>query len=298
MIGLLRIRAIRLILMAYVAWALPAKASATEQISPATKIVITRYCGQSITPGNAHIEKLIYLAFSKLNIQPTFNNVNQYCSHSREVKFLQEGKSDILWATTTADYEQQLIPIRIPIYKGLLGYRIALIRAEDKGKFAHITTLEQLQTLRFGQGEGWADTAILKEAGLKVTESSDVHNLFNMLRAGRFDLFPRGLMEPWEEVKQLPTMNFAVEEHILIVYPLPAYIFVSPKRPELAKLILTGLELAIQDGSFDKLVMADPNVQQALRLANIKQRKIFYLENSTLTKETPLSNKALWVNLK
>lgn len=105
-------------------------------------------------------------------------------------------------------------------------------------------------------------------------------------------------MEPWEEVKQLPTMNFAVEEHILIVYPLPAYIFVSPKRPELAKLILTGLELAIQDGSFDKLVMADPNVQQALRLANIKQRKIFYLENSTLTKETPLSNKALWVNLK
>ena len=131
-----------------------------------------------------------------------------------------------------------------------------------------------------------------------MIESSDVHNLFNMLRAGRFDLFPRGLMEPWEEVKQLPAMNFAVEEHILIAYPLPAYIFVSPKRPELAKLIHTGLELAIQDGSFDQLVMADPNVQQALRLANIKQRKIFYLENSTLTKETPLSNKALWVNLK
>lgn len=261
-------------------------------------IVVTRRCGESITPGNMHIEKLIYLAFSKLDIKVTINHVKQYCSHSRELKFLQEGKSDILWATTTKEFEEKLIPVRIPIYKGLLGYRIALTRAEDKGKFKHVKTLEQLKTLRFGQGEGWADTEILKAAGLKVTESTDVHNLFRMLHAGRFDLFPRGLMEPWEEVNQLPELDLAVEEHMLIAYPLPAYIFVTPKRPILAALITSGLEEAVRDGSFDKLVLSDPSVQHALKMAKIPSRKIFHFENLSLSAETPLSNKSLWIDLK
>lgn len=291
---------ITLACLSQLCWSTTAERPSASQLqAPETpQMTITRYCGNSITPGNKHIERLITLAFEKIDMDLAFKNINQYCSHSREMKLLQSGESDILWAATSREYEEKLIPVRIPIYKGLLGYRIGLVRSENKDRFKNITTMKQLQTLKFGQGEGWADTSVLKAAGLDVTTSSDVFNLFKMLNTGRFDLFPRGLMEPWKEVEKLSDMDLAVEEHLMIVYPLPAYIFVTPKRPELAILIQEGLELAIKDGSFDKLVFSDPDVREALKRAKLTQRKVFYLMNPTLSKETPLNNKALWADVR
>lgn len=285
-------------------WLLPSAIGSAAELKPAEKkdthtpVEITRYCGNAITPGNKHVERLIQLAFEHLQAEVQFNDIGEYCSHSREVKLLQEGMSDILWASTSLQYEKTLIPIRIPIYKGLLGYRLALIRQKDQGTFSHIRTLEDLKAYRFGQGEGWADTQVLRSAGLQVTASSDVYNLFNMLQAGRFDLFPRGLMEPWKEVESMPELDFAVEESLMIVYPLPAYIFVTPRRPELAALIQSGLERAVEDGSFNRLVFSDPYVKSALKQAKLTQRRSIHLYNPYLSPETPLDNKALWVDLK
>ncbi|HEA67995.1 MAG TPA: hypothetical protein ENI07_14410, partial [Desulfobacterales bacterium] len=62
----------------------------------------------------------------------------------RAFQFLEEGKRvNVGWSSPTHEREAKFIPIRIPIRKGLLGYRIFLIRKQDRAKFASIRTLEE-----------------------------------------------------------------------------------------------------------------------------------------------------------
>jgi hypothetical protein len=47
-----------------------------------------------------------------------------------------EGKNiDVIWRTTTTAREAELLAVRIPIDKGLFGWRIALIRSADQDKW-------------------------------------------------------------------------------------------------------------------------------------------------------------------
>lgn len=264
---------------------------------PRHKVTMTRLCGSAESPGNQYVSKLIELAFSYSTASVTIQTLDKKCSHARQKELVLQGKSDFFWAATTSEYEKDMIPIRVPVYKGLLGHRIPLIRAADKGNFEHITTLEQLRRLKVGQGQGWADTHILVKAKFDVVQSSDTWNLYHMLHAGRFDLFPRGIMEPWDEVKMLSNMDLAVESSILIIYPMPAYIFISPKKPELASIIEDGLLRAVKDGSFDKAFYSDPQIKQALVMGKLHKRKVFRLENTDLPKETPLDNPSFWLDI-
>ncbi len=50
----------------------------------------------------------------------------------------------IIWSTVTKELEKKLLPIRIPVRKGILGYRIFLIRKQDKEKFAAIKSLKEM----------------------------------------------------------------------------------------------------------------------------------------------------------
>lgn len=76
------------------------------------------------------------------------------------------GKIDVLWSMTTQEREAQLLPIRIPIDKGLLGWRIPLLRANRANLLAGATTLAGLHLWSAGQGHDWPDAEILKSNGL------------------------------------------------------------------------------------------------------------------------------------
>jgi hypothetical protein len=108
------------------------------------------------------------------------------------------------------------------------------------------------------------------------------------VEGGRFDGFPRGVHEPFGELAIRPEMELAVEKNLMIAYKMPFYLFVSPNNPQLAKDIETGLNRAIEDGSFDRVFRNAPSVQDVLAKANMKQRKVFYIDNPLLSKETPL----------
>ena len=88
------------------------------------------------------------------------------------------------------DLEETLLPIRIPIYRGLIGWRIPLVSAANKDLLASVRTLDDLRRLRFGQRQDWADTPILRANGLEVKTSQSYESLFRMLDAGRFEVFP------------------------------------------------------------------------------------------------------------
>ena len=78
-----------------------------------------------------------------------------------------------------ADEKKTLIPL--PLMKGLLGYRILIIRAEDKAKFAAIKSAQQLQKLRMGIPKTWADAELFRHNGYQVEEEGSFDDLFERL---------------------------------------------------------------------------------------------------------------------
>ncbi len=204
---------------------------------------------------------------------------------------------DVVWSMTSIEREKELLPIRIPLQKGLLGHRIFIINQKDQPKFDKIRNFEDLQNLTAGQGHDWPDTIILRTNKLKVVTSSSYDGLFNMLKIDRFDYFPRGVTEPWSEVEARKDLNLVVEKKILLRYRAPEYFFVNNNNTQLAKRLEEGLRMAIKDGSFDEVFHKDPDVINVLKYAKIHNRMVFDLDNPFLPSLTPVNDKSLWLQV-
>lgn len=216
-------------------------------------------------------------------------------SQSRALAELASGRTlDVVWAMTSIEREQRTRPVRIPLRKGLLGYRLLIIREEDSDWFESVTSIDQLREVRAGQGHDWPDADILAANGLQVLRASSYDSLFLMLEQGRFDYLPRGLTEIWAEIDQRPEMAITVAPSLLLYYPTASYFFVAPDNTALAERLTQGLEAALKDGSFDRLFFEFPQHREALARASAPGRQVLVLENPLLPPETPLHRAELW----
>ena len=84
----------------------------------------------------------------------------------------------------------------------------------------------------------------------------------------------------------------------MLVYRMPFYLFTRKENKVLAKELEEGLNRAVADGSFDQVFFNDPAVQDVMAKANMKNRRAIFLDNPTLSKETPLDRKELWFDPK
>lgn len=195
---------------------------------------------------------------------------------------------------------QRLTPIRIPIDKGLLGYRIMIARKQDLPKLAAINTLEELQKLKFGQGSRWVSVEVMSKAGFKVVRGYYSPGLYRMLNEERFDLFPRAIWEAPKELaeaeKEIP--GLVIEPSLVLHFPYASYFWVSQKGdgPELAKRIETGLRRMMVDGTFDRLF--NENYGVFIETTKLRDRKVFEVNNALLPEDTPLADKSLWFKMK
>lgn len=207
---------------------------------------------------------------------------------------------DLLWFATNPEREKKLIPIRIPVAKGLLGHRVCLIRKGQQHKFDNINTLAdwQASSLTIGQGTHWPDTKILESNKLSVVSSVKYHSLFNMLQKQRFDCFARAIIEVKDELALSGNEDLELEKRLLFIYRMPEYIFVSRKNPKLAQRLHLGFKRIIENGQFEQFLQGHRyNKAKGLKL---NQRKVIYLNNPDLTTETRLllDDKSLWFDYK
>lgn len=237
-----------------------------------------------------YYKNLLILALEKTKVKYGEYRIEEVDAgvQGRRIVMLAEGnpKLDITWTMTSIEREKLMLPVRIPLLKSLMGYRIFIINKEDKKKFAQIKTIDDLKKLTALQGHDWPDTDILIANGFKVQKSSNYEGMFAMMEAGRADYFPRGLNEPFEELKNRKELNLMVEETILIKYFAPFFFFVNVKKPQIRDRVEEGLKIAVADGSFDKLFYGDPLNVEMLKKANIEKRRIFEIDNPFLTSET------------
>lgn len=269
-------------------WQLGAQAAQPQELKTIPFVTdIDRYCLKLLELVNQHLD-------TPYKITP---DTGAQRTQGRYMQDVASGQVDLMWAATDQDIENMLQPVRVPLLKGLLGHRIFLIRRGDQARFDRVKTLADLQQIKLGQGTTWADTKILEANHLQVVKTNKYPSLLYMLDGGRFDAFPRGVQEPWSEVNATPGLSFAVEKHLMLVYKMPFYFFVSKSNPTLARNLELGLNRAIADGSFDKVFFADPSVRTVIEKADLQHRLIFNLENPALPKETPVDRPELWLDV-
>jgi len=213
---------------------------------------------------------------------------------SRSLKELVEGQLvNVVWSMTSIEREQDLLPIRIPIYKGLYGLRLLFTTQDKLEKFSNINDVTALSKIDFIQGHDWPDTAILVDNGFEVSTSTSYDALFSMLNKGRGDAFPRSILETEWELKQLGSKtNISVVPNIAIKYPAAIYYFVNPKRPDIHKAISLGLQRMHENGKFDELF--NRYFTEAIQKAKLEQKTIIPITNKHMSELTPLNNRALW----
>jgi len=210
-------------------------------------------------------------------------------------ELLQGQNVNVTAKATRPDWENSgLITIRIPVDKGITEYRLFLINQQDQEKFRHIDGLDELKQLRLGVGHAWSSREVLETAGFSVESAVDWENLYRMLEARRFDYFPRALSEIFVEYddRHATYPQMAIEDSLMLYFPLPKYFFVAPQSPRLAQRIETGFQAMIRDGSFDHLFMAyhKPLIERA----RFCSRRILRIENPLLSPQTPLDHHEYW----
>ncbi len=243
---------------------------------------------------NRYAKGLLHLIESKLEQKFEWDETTEGSTASRITQMLADDQLDIVWYATVAEFEEKMRPIRIPIYKGLLGYRIFMIKKGNQSKFDGIKTLDDLKSISIGQGHLWADTLIMEANGINVTKVTQYARHFYMLDGDRFLAFPRGVHEPWAEIANYPELELTVEKNLLMAYTNPFYFFVRKDNKALADKIERGFRRAIEDGSFDKYFLADPTINDVLTKANMQNRTVIRLKNPTLPPLTPVEDETLW----
>ncbi len=224
---------------------------------------------------------LLHLALTKSI--PTYGpfQLSQSPSILTQGRFLAELENDgainVMWTMTNAHRELALIPIKIPLLKDLNSYRIFLINERDQKMLSQIKTQEQLKKLRGGLGAHWPDVQVMRDNGYRLTTTTHYELLFKMLKSNRFDYFPRGLYEIWHEQAMHADEGLVIENSLMLHYQAPMYFFVSRSNPDLARRIAFGLELAMQDGSFDRLFFSVPGFKRGFHELNNNDRKVFEL---------------------
>ncbi len=223
-------------------------------------------------------------------------HANSDMRRHRVLAGLKTGSISVHMAVTREDWETQSLPIRIPLFKGVLGYRLFLIREENQALFDSVKTLEDLKKLSAGLDPQWTTAELFKKMGFTVVDGNCYECLFEMLNNSRFKYFPRGLNEIYKEFDyqgpKYPAMR--IEQSLALFLPTPAYFFVSSHYPLLADRLERGMEILIETGEMD--YMFNKTFHEDITRGKLVNRRILTVHNPYLSPETPLDRSELWFN--
>lgn len=202
---------------------------------------------------------------------------------------------DVITGGATLERVKLYQAVPFPLLKGLHGWRIPLINKHQHDIFESVQTIAQFKQFVAGQFHTWSDTKVLESNGIVVRKGTDVEGLYGMLDKGRFDYFPRSVLEVKSDYAAKQHLNIAIDKNIIIHYPTAYYFYVAKDNDQLAADILFGLESAQADGSFDKMFMEDYGA--VIREAIEASRTVLHLENPFLPNSTATQRAELWIDL-
>lgn len=246
-----------------------------------------------ITAGaDPYVIDLLNHVFSYQNESHTLDFINNIPTQNRAIRLLGDKDGiDVFWSVTSDEREKQALAIRIPIVKGVLGYRLGVIKKSRIDYFSTLKNDGELRDLRFGLRGDWPDSVIFKDNDFKVLEYSQESGGYELLEASRIDVLPIDALF----VEHVANMaDLAIDPLHVYYYPSAVYFFVNKHNKVLYQKLKSGLDKAIEDGSFDTLFnrhFAD----ELAKLALDKRQKIT-LVNTLLPASAPIHTKKYWYN--
>lgn len=210
------------------------------------------------------------------------------------IELANSGSIDLMTGAPSLYRENNTTMVPIPINRGLLGVRICLIKKGTQEKFENVKTVTDLidKNISIGQGEHWPDTIVLEANGLSVLRNALHKNLYEMLRAGRFDCFARAISEIDDELAVYGKEGLEVEKSIAIVYRLPLLFWVNPSNTKLIERLKIGMLKSVLDESYYSI--NQQHFEAALKKYEIENRQIIYLDNPLQSTKIAAIDDALW----
>lgn len=259
-----------------------------HNISFAKDIVSYPWAARNDFSYDSYYKALLHLALEKSKDkygEYEVNEIDAGVSQEHMVRLVQKNKFvNLFWTMTSKEREENLLPIRFPLFKGLLGCRVFFIKKGQQIKFDQLQKAEQLKSFIVGQGKDWPDTQILLDNNFNVITSLEHESLFKMLVKGRFDFFPRAIHEARSELKDYP--DIVIEKRFLLYYDSPFYFFVNKANSRLAQRLEYGLKASAEDGSFERFFNEHPVSSGILNQFSLNTRELIFLKNQSLTTET------------
>ena len=194
------------------------------------------------------------------------------------------------------NWDENLLPVEIPIRKGLQGFRVFIIHSRNESRLASVNSFDELINLPTGSGAQWSTRKAMELAGFNVVTSPSYKGLFGMLSANRFVTFSRGINEAYREVNAHKSgyPGLVVDDQFLLHIPLPTYFYVTPTRPKLARRIRLGLLQLMASGEFDRFFYRY-HCDDLVR-SNMSKRRVFRIENPLLEERGSLEESANWID--
>ncbi|MEP0356766.1 hypothetical protein [Paraglaciecola sp.] len=193
-------------------------------------------------------------------------------------------------------WDRSTIPIKIPIRKGLLSYRLLLINQLDLPKFEKVKTLDDLNHLTAGLQKNWATTKVFNDSNINMTVSHTFEGLFLMLEKQRFNYIPRAIYEVFDELNNRKSQlkNIIVEPNLALHIPMATFVYVSKDYPEIAKRIEAGLKKMVANGELQAIL--NKYYAEDIDRANLETRRIIEIKNPYFDEENQsiIEDKDLW----
>ncbi|MBW9336809.1 ABC transporter substrate-binding protein [Herbaspirillum sp. RU 5E] len=216
---------------------------------------------------------------------------NVATSDQRYVQLVQAGQYCNLIATSAGSgMTRTLEAIPFPIYLGGGGYRVLLANRESLERARTIRTLDDLRTFTIGSGIGWVDTSIMQANQLKVAQSNYL-NLFDMLKAGRFDFYNRSIFEATSELETYdPAHQLAIVPDLVLYYPTDLFFYTSPGRDDIRDALLDGLKKIHRNAALLDLIQKHGSTRQVRQAMRGTRPRVIELQNDRLT---PIERQAI-----
>ncbi len=117
-------------------------------------------------------------------------------TQARAIEYLETGDMDLMWLASNQTVESQLLPIRFPLLKGLLGHRVFIINPLQQSRLAQVGTFDDLRKLSFGQGAGCRMLKSCKATAFRSLPPVSTITCFIWLKEGDSTDFPGECLNP------------------------------------------------------------------------------------------------------
>ena len=231
---------------------------------------------------NPFIEQLLGIIFAKQNLTLNLVYASEEITQGRALKELNSDNAiNLTWSATTSAREQSLTAIKIPLYQGLIGWRVFIIDKNKQEKFDQIKSIKALGNMLAIQRFDWPDYQVFIENNLNVDGNLASSQMYKAIENGLADYFPRSVLEVTRELTSIKSNKLAIEKSLLLKYSSAYYFFVGKQNTELAKTIKKGFELALADGSYQQLFQQ--HFGKTIAALKLDDRTVLHLSSSLLS---------------